>query len=232
MGTDRHTNIRASQLRNLSLTGDDIADGTISGTKLANSTITESLLDISNPASDGYSLTWNQGQSKFEWVDVVAASGIDHGSISGLTDDDHSQYLRTDGTRALSGTWNFGSNTISGTGDFYAGNIMLSENGAISNTKNDDIDTGIETVDTFADTDGDACVWHYVVKKSTNLRAGTIVGVWEAAGDTVDYMETNTNDIGDTSGLMFAVDISANNVRLRATVTSDNWEVRVIRMMI
>ena len=33
----------------------------------------------------------------------VKDSGIDHGSIGGLADDDHAQYLRTDGTRTLTG---------------------------------------------------------------------------------------------------------------------------------
>ena len=107
------------------------------------------------------------------------------------------------------------------------------ENGAIlANKQNIDIDTGTETVDTFADTVGDAVKWNYVVKNGVNLRAGTIVGVWEATGNTTEYTETSTNDIGDTSQLTFAVDISGDQVRLQATATSDNWEVRVIRQLI
>jgi len=107
------------------------------------------------------------------------------------------------------------------------------ENGAIlANKQNIDIDTGTETVDTFADTIGDAVKWNYVVKNGVNLRAGTIVGVWEATGNTTEYTETSTNDIGDTSQLTFAVDISGDQVRLQATATSDNWEVRVIRQLI
>lgn len=37
---------------------------------------------------------------------------IDHGSIAGLSDDDHSQYLLADGTRALSGDLSAGSNKV------------------------------------------------------------------------------------------------------------------------
>lgn len=40
---------------------------------------------------------------------MVNDADIDHGSIGGLTDDDHTQYLRTDGTRALAGAWSMGS---------------------------------------------------------------------------------------------------------------------------
>jgi hypothetical protein len=37
---------------------------------------------------------------------------IDHGSISGLVDDDHTQYLKADGTRQLAADWNAGSYKI------------------------------------------------------------------------------------------------------------------------
>ena len=107
------------------------------------------------------------------------------------------------------------------------------ENGAmIANKQNTDIDTGTETVDSFPDTYGDAAQWTYVVKSGVNLRAGTIVACWEAAGDTTEYSETHTEDIGDTSDVTFAVDISSDDVRLRATTTSDNWEVRTVRTLI
>ena len=39
-------------------------------------------------------------------------SAIDHGDLLGLTNDDHLQYLRTDGTRALTGNLNLNSNNI------------------------------------------------------------------------------------------------------------------------
>jgi len=98
----------------------------------------------------------------------------------------------------------------------------------VSNT---DIDTGTESVDTFADTVADGCTWQYVVKKSTNLRSGTIKAVWEAAGNTVQYAESSTPDLGDTSDLTFTVDINSNSVRLLATAASDNWSVKAIRFM-
>lgn len=42
---------------------------------------------------------------------------IDHGNLSGLSDDDHSQYLRTDGTRALTGNQSAGGNRITNLGE-------------------------------------------------------------------------------------------------------------------
>jgi len=52
------------------------------------------------------------------YVDTaVGVSGaIDHGNLTGLSDDDHPQYLFTDGTRELSGDWYTGSNDITTSG--------------------------------------------------------------------------------------------------------------------
>ena len=112
-------------------------------------------------------------------------------------------------------------------------NDLTLENGAIiANKVNLVIDTGTEDVDTFSDTLGDACVFHYVVKKGANLRAGSITVCWDSSGDAVEYNETCTEDIGDTSDLEFSIDIDTNLVRLRAVAGSDSWIVRVIRNLI
>jgi hypothetical protein len=104
----------------------------------------------------------------------------------------------------------------------------------IIRTENADVDTGTETVDSFADTICDGCVWDYVVKNSagSDYRAGTVTAVWDAASDTVSYTEASTLDIGDTSGCLLSVAIAANVVTLSATVGSDNWSVRVVRRFI
>lgn len=115
--SDRNTSVRASQIRNLTLTGEDIANTSISGsTKLIDGSVPESKLDIDNSPTDGYTLIWNDAAGKMKWE---ISSTTDHGTLDGLGDDDHSQYLLTNGNRQLTGTWNFGSQTISGTGDFH-----------------------------------------------------------------------------------------------------------------
>ena len=102
----------------------------------------------------------------------------------------------------------------------------------VSNT---DIDTGTETVDSFADTLGRMAVWDYSVDKGpgTNMRAGKITATWnETGGSTPVFTEDSTEDIGDTSGVSFTVDKSTNTVRLRCTVGSDNWAVYAVRTLI
>ena len=42
---------------------------------------------------------------------------IDHGSLSGLGDDDHTQYILVDGTRAFTGDQSMGSNQLTNVGD-------------------------------------------------------------------------------------------------------------------
>ena len=54
----------------------------------------------------------NAKHTEFSWIDGVP--GYDHGSLNGLADDDHPQYLRADGTRALTGDLNAGGKKITG----------------------------------------------------------------------------------------------------------------------
>jgi hypothetical protein len=47
----------------------------------------------------------------------------DHGSLTGLSDDDHTQYLLINGTRAMTGTLDMGSNNITTTGTISGINV-------------------------------------------------------------------------------------------------------------
>ncbi len=98
---------------------------------------------------------------------------------------------------------------------------------------NADIDTGTETVDSFADTLGDVCFWFVKVKKGANIRAQIFMANWDASGNTIEYSQGQTTiDVGDTSDLVLAADIDSDIVRLRATASSDDWEVGVQRMIV
>ena len=107
--------------------------------------------------------------------------------------------------------------------------------GEVSAASNIDIDTGTETIDSFADTLGEGVVWFYVVvdnDDTTNRRTGQVMAAWDATNDTVEYTELSTLDVGDTSDVVLAVDIDSNTIRLRATAGSDNWTVRCQRMIL
>ena len=89
---------------------------------------------------------------------------------------------------------------------------------------NTDVDTGTETVATIAHASYDGAFFDFVVKNGTNLRAGTVYATHD--GTNVEFTETSTNDLGDTSDVTLSVDISGADLRLRATTTSDNWTVK------
>jgi len=68
------------------------------------------LIDVEAPAPvDGDALIFQGGV----WVAAPAGGGAsDHGALTGLGNDDHLQYLRIDGTRAMAGNLNAGSNRV------------------------------------------------------------------------------------------------------------------------
>ena len=71
----------------------------------------------------------------------------------------------------------------------------------------------------------DAAHFDYMIKDSTNYRTGTVMAVWD--GTNVEYTDTSTNDIGDTSDESFVVDISGGNARLKFTAGAGTWTVKV-----
>lgn len=59
---------------------------------------------------------------------LIDLSDIDHGSISGLGDDDHTQYTRADGTRAFTGNQSMGANKITNLAPGTAGTDAVNKN--------------------------------------------------------------------------------------------------------
>jgi len=104
-----------------------------------------------------------------------------------------------------------------------AGNIKITA-ALLSNQDNTDVDTGTETVANVAIATYTAAFFDFVIKKTTNVRSGTVYACHD--GTNVEFTETSTNDLGDTSDVTLSVDISGTNMRLLATVTSDDWSVK------
>mgnify|MGYP003653225556 FL=1 len=104
--------------------------------------------------------------------------------------------------------------------DVTFGSITIST-GKIDYGTNTDVDTGTENVATA--TGAEAAFFDYVVKNSTNIRAGTITAATD--GTNVEYNEISTVDLGDTSDVKLKVVLSSGNLILQATVASTNWNV-------
>jgi len=105
----------------------------------------------------------------------------------------------------------------------FIGDLILTS-GSLSYQENTDVDTGTETVATIATADYDAAFFDFLIKSGSHLRAGTVYSVHD--GTNVEYVETSTQDLGSTSDVTLAVDISGGDLRLRATTTSNNWIIR------
>ena len=103
------------------------------------------------------------------------------------------------------------------------GNVLITS-ALLSNQENTNVDTGAETVASVLKATYTAAFFDFVIKEGTNLRAGTVFACHD--GTNVVYTETSTNDLGDTSDVTLSVDISGTAMRLRATVTSDDWIIK------
>ena len=86
------------------------------------------------------------------------------------------------------------------------------------------VDSAALTVAQVAHATYTAAFFDFVIKKGTNVRAGTVYSCHD--GTNVEFTETSTVDLGDTSDVSLSVDISGTSMRLRATVTSDDWIVK------
>jgi hypothetical protein len=102
--------------------------------------------------------------------------------------------------------------------------ITFNNGASITNQINTDVDTGTETVASVAIATYTAAFFDFVIKKTTNVRSGTVYACHD--GTNVEFTETSTQDLGDTSDVTLSVDISGGSMRLRATTTSDDWSVK------
>jgi len=103
-----------------------------------------------------------------------------------------------------------------------SGQLLIGGN-TLGFQSNLDVDTGTEVVATISSSDFDGAFFDVIIKNGTNLRASHIMAVHD--GTSVEFSETSTNDLGDTTDVTLSVDLSGGNIRLLATTTSDNWRV-------
>jgi hypothetical protein len=109
-----------------------------------------------------------------------------------------------------------------------AGNINLSGvlyvgSRGIYQAQNTDV-SGLELVANASINLYRAAFFDYVIQKQGNVRAGTVFACND--GVSVEYTETSTNDIGDTSDVVLSVDISGTNMRLLADAATSGWSVK------
>jgi len=68
--------------------------------------------------------------------------------------------------------------------------------------------------------------FEYVIRSGSNARTGQIMAVWD---DTlVNFTDTTTTDLGDTSGVTLTVTNDTSNITFDASATTDDWSIKAI----
>lgn len=94
------------------------------------------------------------------------------------------------------------------------------------------LSNSVEILDTFDDTIAIGCKWVITVNDGSNFRISEILSIWNESTDTLKFTETSTNDIGDTSDILFACDVSNNDVRLLVSISNGTWDFNIQRILI
>jgi len=156
-------------------------------------------------------IVYRQGDTDFTnttWQDIRPINGgisfntvTDHGSLAGLADDDHTQYLLADGTRALAGAWDMGNYAITNinidTGDIATAVTNTEWDAAYSHVSSDGSDH------TYIDQS-------VVIGSSPTFDGANFTGIPDGALD-LDYVEV----AGDTMTGGLTIDGTADEIQLK-----------------
>ena len=86
--------------------------------------------------------------------------------------------------------------------------------------------SGSFTVYSLPTSSYDTAFFEYSIKSGSNARAGTIMAI--QAGSSVNFTETTTTDIGNTTAVSFTVLVSGSNLALTGSSTSGAWTIKTI----
>lgn len=171
---------------------------------------------------------------------MINDADIDHGSLGGLLDDDHTQYILVDGTRAFTGDQSMGGNQLTSVGDPITATIDGASDDAVpmsflaSTASGEGASTiGVEdSAGYFTGTDVESVLAELyalaAIGGPTYTTDGTGVTkgdlVYISANDTVSTTALTTNawSVGlavTTAGAASPVQVSANDVVLTGVLT-------------
>jgi len=150
--------------------------------------------------------------------DSIVTTALKGRVILGTTVDNGTDRLQVNGSTAING------NTII-TGSLAVSQSLLQYSNIASVTSG-----STSNVASFNTSSYTAAFFDYVTTSGTSARAGTVFTVWN--GNNVEYTETSTNDIGNTSNLVLSASLSAGAIRLQATSLSGSWSVKTLARMI
>ena len=131
----------------------------------------------------------------------------------------------------VSGSGNVGIGTGTPSARLHINGDTILSGSLYTYGSNSDIDSGsFRTIITVATSSYRAAFFDYVLTSGSNARAGTVFSVWQ--GTNVEYADTSTNDIGNTSGVNLLVSMSGANIGLFASSSNDNWSMKALARLI
>ena len=86
--------------------------------------------------------------------------------------------------------------------------------------------TGLSTVYSIPMSAYTGAWFEYTVSNTGGARAGQIMSIF--SGNTVNFTETTTTDIGSTSDITFSMSADSTNTLLQVSATTTGWEVKTI----
>ena len=127
-------------------------------------------------------------------------------------------------------SYNFETGNATFAASALVGGRLEIQSGSISDTLiNSNLVTSSSTTTTVLSVSGttyEAAFFDYLIKNGTNVRAGTVMAVHD--GTNVEFNETSTVDLGDTSDVTLSVDLVSSNFSLKATTTSSSWTIKAL----
>jgi hypothetical protein len=124
----------------------------------------------------------------------------------------------------------FTGGTVTGPTTFIAGvtanTLSLGSTPSLIITTATTVSTGTNNVYSVPTNTYNSFHIDYNISGSSGLRAGSVVAIWD--GVNVDYTDTSTNDIGNTTPVTFLVALSGGNAILQASVTTSTWRIKTI----
>ena len=96
----------------------------------------------------------------------------------------------------------------------------------ITTTKVTQTNSGSFVVYSLPTASYDTAFFEYSIKSGSNARAGTIMAI--QSGTSVNFTETTTTDIGNTTAVSFTVLVSGSNLALTGSSTTGSWTIKSI----
>ena len=97
---------------------------------------------------------------------------------------------------------------------------------SLNTTVKTTVNAGTTTIYSIPTSAYTGAYFDYNVLNTAGARSGNIISIW--SGNTVNYTETTTTDIGSTTPITFNMTVTSGFALLRVSATTNSWTVKTI----